>query len=620
MPKDPESLGSGLGPLLADYLPLMPSGARRAGAAEVMAARIGRDPSVLVTDPLKTQALAMGLGGVAGVYAGGDTKRKLMVGAIPLLIVQALRRREMKSIQEDYDKKKRKRLRDVDWTDFERPGLLGGSHYLGATSALESMRRRQYAGFGPGAETGDMITILGGMNPATIPLTSLLDRNAAMELRKRADFADQKNSPTIPLYLAAALAGSLGQRGSLAWAMKELAKEDPLPTDKWDSLIQSVSGGKPVIGTSPGLNNAYFKRFATEAVARETARKMGATGKDLEAKVRQMMEHGLIVSDTDMPASVLAHEAGHAKIERTPGVARFLQRNIYPFTSLIAPVASVGSMAAGLASGSTLKGALYGTGLGLLGGVGQVVPEAVASYHGVQGLKSHDGGSLARAGDVRETLAALSTYLARSVLPSTLSGAAGGWISGRRRKRDEEQEKAASASRLLETLRKLRAAAAAEKQLKGSGDRMLRQDASLGLPRVRTALSTLWRDSETLRGGFPTKRPSLEEAVRFAEKAVAAEKLPARSQAQELFDFMKSGRASGDLDTLRRAKEHSDKGDYARKNLLLRQMMDAEPDAWVIDSDDGNGIVGVTHVPTGFRLHMPKDRVYHPILKRQASS
>jgi len=47
--------------------------------------------------------------------------------------------------------------------------------------------------------------------------------------------------------------------------------------------------------------------------------------------------------------------------------------------------------------------------------------------------------------------------------------------------------------------------------------------------------------------------------------------------------------------------------------------MDANPDAWVIDSDDGKGIVGVTHTPTGFKLHMHRDRVSPSVVGRRPS-
>lgn len=60
------------------------------------------------------------------------------------------------------------------------------------------------------------------------------------------------------------------------------------------------------------------------------------------------------------------------------------------------------------------------------------------------------------------------------------------------------------------------------------------------------------------------------------------------------------------LPQLLEAKAHSDEKNYRMKHLLLSQMMRKNPDAFVVDSDNGKGIVGITHVPTGFKVHVPK--------------
>jgi hypothetical protein len=155
--------------------------------------------------------------------------------------------------------------------------------------------------------------------------------------------------------------------------------------------------------------------------------------------IARLMRNGVVVADSNSSAGTLAHEAGHAKIEDTSGALRFLQRNVYPYGNAIAPLAGVGSMAAGLASGSTLNGALLGTGIGLVSGLGTIAPEAAASYYGLKGLQDYKGGALA-SGQTSPLLAALSTYLAAGVLPSTLAGAAGGWISGKRKKKEQDED------------------------------------------------------------------------------------------------------------------------------------------------------------------------------------
>ena len=59
------------------------------------------------------------------------------------------------------------------------------------------------------------------------------------------------------------------------------------------------------------------------------------------------------------------------------------------------------------------------------------------------------------------------------------------------------------------------------------------------------------------------------------------------------------------LETLLAAKAESDRRNYARKHALLRDMMARNPGQFVIDSDDGKGILGLTHTPTNFRVHVP---------------
>jgi hypothetical protein len=81
-----------------------------------------------------------------------------------------------------------------------------------------------------------------------------------------------------------------------------------------------------------------------------------------------------------------------------------------------------------------------------------------------------------------------------------------------------------------------------------------------------------------------------------------------------LFDFFKQG-AHPALPILLEAKRHSDAKRYDIKNRYIRQNMRRDPDAWIVDSDDGKGIVGVTHLPTGFRLHMMKSVVDPDVLK-----
>tara|TARA_R110002110_G_scaffold9416_1_gene46292 strand:+ start:2153 stop:5335 length:3183 start_codon:yes stop_codon:yes gene_type:complete len=284
--------------------------------------------------------------------------------------------------------------------------------------------------------------------------------NADVEhIEKKADFSEQRNSPALPLYILAALASSAGMAGARQWAHTEGGNTPPLAKEKWPELIRSISGTSPAVYSAPGMNNAFFAKPRTESEAlafmRHADRWEDLTPKSPDVgfvspyrkkmdRVRRLLRHGAVAADSNSGAPTLAHEGGHAKIEETPGILRALQRHVYPHSRWVAPLAGAGSMAAGLASGGPLKGALLGTGIGALAGLGMVGPEAGASWNAAKGLKGYEGG--AHTGHTgKDLLSALSTYLAATVLPSTLSGAAGGYIAGRRKKKEEEQEKAATA-------------------------------------------------------------------------------------------------------------------------------------------------------------------------------
>lgn len=65
-------------------------------------------------------------------------------------------------------------------------------------------------------------------------------------------------------------------------------------------------------------------------------------------------------------------------------------------------------------------------------------------------------------------------------------------------------------------------------------------------------------------------------------------------------------RPPGVLGRLLQAKGESDRKNYSGKHQILRELIMKRPRDFVIDSDDGRGIVGVTHAKTNFRVHMPK--------------
>jgi DNA-directed RNA polymerase beta subunit len=62
------------------------------------------------------------------------------------------------------------------------------------------------------------------------------------------------------------------------------------------------------------------------------------------------------------------------------------------------------------------------------------------------------------------------------------------------------------------------------------------------------------------------------------------------------------------LQLLLEAKSHSDAKRYGHKHFLIQRSMTDRPTEWVIDSP-GGPYPGVTHVPTGFRLHMASSKI-----------
>jgi hypothetical protein len=81
----------------------------------------------------------------------------------------------------------------------------------------------------------------------------------------------------------------------------------------------------------------------------------------------------------------------------------------------------------------------------------------------------------------------------------------------------------------------------------------------------------------------------------------------------EFLDFSEVQEKAGSvspLPLLHKAKAFSDEGDYREKAKIIHAMMAGNPQDWAIDQDEpGNYVYGVTHVPTGFRFHLPKTQV-----------
>jgi hypothetical protein len=70
------------------------------------------------------------------------------------------------------------------------------------------------------------------------------------------------------------------------------------------------------------------------------------------------------------------------------------------------------------------------------------------------------------------------------------------------------------------------------------------------------------------------------------------------------------------LPRLLAAKAESDRRNYAAKHALIRQLLRERPDDFFVDSESG-GILGLTHQPSGFRMHVPARIVPRPELVRR---
>jgi hypothetical protein len=87
-----------------------------------------------------------------------------------------------------------------------------------------------------------------------------------------------------------------------------------------------------------------------------------------------------------------------------------------------------------------------------------------------------------------------------------------------------------------------------------------------------------------------------------AAKEIAKDHLSEDAHYYEKIKEIEKASHADVLAQLRRAKEHSDKKQYALKAAILRQLMEKYPNDWVID-DPKPRHKGVTHTPTNFRFH-----------------
>ncbi len=92
-----------------------------------------------------------------------------------------------------------------------------------------------------------------------------------------------------------------------------------------------------------------------------------------------------------------------------------------------------------------------------------------------------------------------------------------------------------------------------------------------------------------------------------------------RDPLSSLDSLTKGAAASPILQQLLAAKAESDRKNWIAKHSIMRNLISQSPNDFVIDSDDGNGIVGITHPSTGFRMHLPQRVIPVPLQSIKAA-
>ena len=77
----------------------------------------------------------------------------------------------------------------------------------------------------------------------------------------------------------------------------------------------------------------------------------------------------------------------------------------------------------------------------------------------------------------------------------------------------------------------------------------------------------------------------------------------------QLFGTAKEQEKKSDVRAMRQAKVHSDKREYEAKHRIMRGLIMSAPNEFIIDSEQ-DGILGITHTPSGFRMHLPRNVLF----------
>jgi hypothetical protein len=83
-------------------------------------------------------------------------------------------------------------------------------------------------------------------------------------------------------------------------------------------------------------------------------------------------------------------------------------------------------------------------------------------------------------------------------------------------------------------------------------------------------------------------------------------------------DMLENSKVASAIDGLLQAKEESDNERYMEKTRILMQLMNENPDDFLVDDRSGK-YWGITHVPTGFQIHVDRSAVPAAVGAKTAS-
>jgi len=70
------------------------------------------------------------------------------------------------------------------------------------------------------------------------------------------------------------------------------------------------------------------------------------------------------------------------------------------------------------------------------------------------------------------------------------------------------------------------------------------------------------------------------------------------------------------LEDLKKAKSHSDRKQYQTKAKIMGNLLKENPNNFFVDEEKPGGIVGITHRPTGFRVHLKRTQLPGDIVNK----